>query len=84
MNKPKGKTEPDEFDYVTRVGVNIAILREIAKTRFRERFRQTGPVIAQGIVNNLVDAGVDFSKVDLSRVTEPTDDELDAIYEDLK
>ena len=73
-----------EFDYATRVDVNIAILREIEKIHFRERFRQKGPLIAQGIVKNLIAAGVDFSKADLSKVTEPTDDELDAIYEDFK
>jgi len=78
-------TRPDDdLEYVTRVDVNIAILREIAKIRFRERFRETWPLIAQGIVQNLIAAGVDFSKVDFSKVTEPTDEELDAIYEDFK
>jgi hypothetical protein len=78
------ETEDDDLEYATRVDVNIAILREIAKIRFRERFRETGPLIAQGIVKNLVAAGADFSKVDFSKVTEPTDEELDAIYEDFK
>jgi hypothetical protein len=73
-----------ELEYATRVDVNISILREIEKIHFRERFRQKGPLIAQGIVKNLIAAGVDFSNVDLSKVTEPTDDELDAIYEDFK
>ena len=74
----------DEFEYATRDDVNIAILREIAKIHFRERFRRTGPLIARGIVKNLIAAGVDFSKVDFSKVTEPTDEELDAIYEGFK
>lgn len=75
---------PEEADYVTRDDVNIAILREIAKIRFRERVRNVGPLIAQGIVTNLIAAGVDFSKVDFSKVMEPTDDELDSIYEDFR
>jgi len=74
----------DEFEYATRDDLNIAIINEIAKIRFRERFRETGPLIAQGIVQNLIAAGVDFGKVDFSKVTEPTDEELDAIYEDFK
>lgn len=72
------------FDYATRSDVNIAILREISKIQFRERMRQVGPLIAQGIVQHLIAAGVDFSKVDFSRVAEPTDDELDSIFEDFK
>jgi hypothetical protein len=74
----------DDLEYATRDDVNIAILREIAKIQFRERFRRTGPLIAQGIVKNLVAAGVDFSHADLSKVSEPTDDEIDAIYEDFR
>jgi hypothetical protein len=82
MSTRNTETEFDDLEYVTRVDVNLAILHEIAKIRFRERFREIGPLIAQGIVKNLVAAGVDFSQVDFSKVTEPTDEELDAIYED--
>lgn len=73
------ETEPDDFEYATRVDVNIAILREIAKIRFRERL----PMIMAGVAHHLVAAGVDFSKVDHSRIAEPTDADLNAIYEDL-
>jgi hypothetical protein len=71
--------EPDDLEYVTRVDVNVAILREIAKFRFRERL----PRIMAGVAQCLVAAGVDFSNVDLSKVTPPTDADLNAIYEDL-
>jgi hypothetical protein len=69
----------EEIEYTTRIDVNIAILREIAKIRFRERL----PRIMAGVTQHLVSAGVDFSKVDYSRITEPTDEDLNAIYEDL-
>lgn len=73
------ENEPEEADYVTRVDVNIAILREIAKIRFRERL----PLIMAGVAKNLVAAGADFSKVDYSKLGEVTDDDLNSIYEDL-
>jgi len=73
------ETEVDDLEYATRVDVNIAILREIQKIRFRERL----PRVMAGVAQHLVSAGVDFSKVDFSKVTEPTDADLNAIYEDL-
>lgn len=72
-------TEEEEFDYATRVDVNIAILREIAKIRFRERL----PKIMTAVAQELSAAGVDFSKVDFSKLTPTTDADLDSIYEDL-
>jgi len=78
------EVEPDEVEYATRVDANIAILREIAKIRFRERFRKIGPLIAQGIVKSLISAGVDFSQVDYSKITRLSDEEIDSIYEDFK
>lgn len=71
--------EPEEADYVTRVDVNIAILQEVAKIRFRERL----PLIMAGVAQNLVAAGADFSKVDYSKLGPVTDVDIDAIYEDL-
>lgn len=69
-----------EIEYTTRVDVNIAILREIAKTRFRERL----PLIMAGVAQVLVDAGVDFSKVNPARLSGiVTDADIDQIYEDL-
>lgn len=73
------KNGNDDWDYVTRDDVNMAILREIAKIRFRERL----PLIMVGVAQNLVAAGVDFSKADYSRLGEVTNDDTDAIYEDL-
>lgn len=73
------ETEPDDLEYATRVDVSMAILREIAKIRFRERL----PRVMAGVAQYLIAAGVDFSKVDHSRITEPTDADLNAIYEDL-
>jgi hypothetical protein len=72
-------TEPEDLEYVTRVDVNIAILHEIARIRFRERL----PRVMVGVAQHLIAAGVDFSKVDYSRIAEPTDADLNAIYEDL-
>lgn len=68
-----------EFDYATRVDVSIAILREIAKIRFRERL----PKIMIAVAQELSAAGVDFSTVDFSKLTPTTEAELDSIYEDL-
>lgn len=76
---PESQPPPDEFDYATRVDVNIAILREMSKIQFKERL----PRIMAGVARELVAAGVDFSKVDFSKLTPTTEDEWDAIYEDL-
>jgi hypothetical protein len=74
------QNESDEFDYVTRIDVNIAILREIAKLRFKERL----PRIMEGVAKELMAAGVDFSRARLPETLTITDEEWDAIYEDLK
>ena len=72
-------SKEDEIDYVTRVDVNIAILREIGKLRFRERLWQCMEQVAK----ELVRAGVDFSKVDFTKLASVTSAEIDSIYEDL-
>ena len=74
------QNESDEFDYVTRADVNVAILREIAKLRFKERL----PRIVEGVAKELMAAGVDFSRARMPETLSITDDEWDAIYEDLK
>jgi hypothetical protein len=74
------QNEPDEFDYVTRVDVNIAILREIAKLRFKERL----PHIMEGVAKELTAAGVDFSRARALGTLTISDEEWDAIYEDLR
>lgn len=66
-----------EIEYVTRVDVNIAILHEMERTNFRAKMRHLMPMVAQ----QLAAAGVDFSKVDLSSVTEPTDSEIDQVFD---
>jgi hypothetical protein len=71
---------PDEAEYVTRVDVNIAIMREIAKIRFKERL----PLIMEGVAKELLAAGVDFTKAKFSESPSLTEEEWDAIYEDLK
>lgn len=73
-------SEPEEADYVTRVDVNIAIMREMAKIRFKERL----PRIMAGVAKQLMDAGVDFSRAVVPEKLTITDDEWDAIYEDLR
>ena len=73
-------SDEDDLEYVTRVDVNIAVLREIAKIRFKERL----PRIMDGVARQLVAAGVDFSKARLPESLAITDEEWDAIYEDLK
>lgn len=70
---------PDDVEYITRDDVNIAILREIAKIRSRERL----PLIMAGVAQGLAAAGVDFSKVDYSKLGEVTDNDLNSIYEAL-
>lgn len=72
-------TAEEDIEYITRDDVNIAILQEIRKIRFRARLRQLMPAVAR----SLVAAGVDFSKVNMAAVQEPTDAEIDAIFEDL-
>lgn len=71
---------PDEADYTTRVDVNIAILREIAKIRFKERL----PLVMAGVAKQLMDAGVDFSRAVVPETLTITDEDWDAIYEDLR
>lgn len=72
-------TPSDEYEYTTRDDVNIAILRAMERMRFRERLRQ----IILLVTKQLVAAGVDFSKVDFSKVRDVTDDEIGGIWEDL-
>lgn len=69
----------DEIEYVTRVDVNIAILREIERIEFRAKLRRLMPMVAQELVN----AGVDFSRVDFSKLTDATDAEIDHVFDDL-
>lgn len=69
---------PEEADYITRMDVNLAILREIAKLKFRERL----PRIMEGVAKELFAAGVDFSQANFS-ATPITNEEWDAMYEDL-
>lgn len=69
--------EPEEAEYVTRVDVNIAILREIERINFREKMRRLMPLVAQ----QLVAAGVDFSKADFSGVTDVADAEIDQVFD---
>jgi hypothetical protein len=73
------QADDDDLEYVTRVDVNIAILREIAKMRFRERL----PRIMAGVAQQLVAAGVDFSQTKVPETVIISDDEWDALYEDL-
>lgn len=70
----------DDLEYVTRVDVNLAILREIAKLKFKERL----PRVMAGVVKQLMDAGVDFSHAVVPENLTITDEEWDAIYEDLR
>lgn len=74
------KQEQQEVEYVTRVDVNLAILREIAKLQFRERL----PRIMAGVAKQLVDAGVDFSQATIPEKLEISDEDWNAIYEDLR
>ena len=72
--------EPDDLEYVTRVDVNMAIIREMAKLQFKERL----PRIMAGVAGQLIDAGVDFSRAVIPETLTITDEEWDAIYEDLR
>lgn len=70
----------DDIEYVTRDDVNIAILREIGRINFREKMRRLMPMVAQ----ELVAAGVDFSRVDFSKVTDASDNEIDGVFDFLE
>ena len=74
------KEPNEEAEYVTRVDVNIAVLREIAKLRFKERL----PRIMEGVTKQLIAAGVDFSKARIPDNFEVSEEDWDAIYEDLR
>lgn len=67
----------DDLEYITRDDVNIAILREISRINFRAKLRRLMPLVAQ----ELVAAGVDFSKVDFSKVTDASDSEIDKVFD---
>lgn len=69
--------DDDDLEYVTRDDVNIAILREIERINFRAKLRRLMPLVAQ----QLVAAGVDFSKVDFAQVRDITDAEVDLIFD---
>lgn len=57
--------EPDELTpYRTSVETDILIMREIHKITLEERMRP----YMEGVAGKLLDAGVDFSKVDFSKV----------------
>lgn len=71
--------DSDDFEYATSVESGIAIMRAIAQIRFRERLRKVMLMVAR----ELVAAGVDLSRVDYSKITEPTDEDLNAVYGDL-
>ena len=71
--------ELEEPEYITRDDVNIAILRAMERIHFRAKLRQLMPMVAR----ELVAAGVDFSKVDFSKVSNATDAEIDSVFNDL-
>jgi hypothetical protein len=79
QNRNEINQNPDDFEYTTSVESNIVIIREISKIRFRERLITLMPLIAQ----NLMDTGVDFSKVDFTKLGSVSDSDIDSIYEDL-
>ena len=70
----------DDFEYATSVEGNIAVLRAIECIYFRKKLRQIMPLITK----ELVAAGVDFSKVNFTNVIELTNDDLNAVFEDLR
>lgn len=70
-------SDEDDIEYVTRDDVNIAILREIERINFRAKLRRLMPIVAQ----ELVAAGVDFSKVDFSKVKDASDSEIDKVFD---
>lgn len=67
----------EEIEYVTRVDVNIAILREIERINFREKMRTLMPLVAQ----QLVDAGVDFSKARFDGPAVVEDADIDQLFD---
>lgn len=69
-----------EIEYITRDDVNVAILREIERINFRAKLRRLMPMVAR----QLVAAGVDFSNVDFSKITDATDSEIDQVFDDLR
>lgn len=69
----------DDLEYITRDDVNIAILREMERINFRAKLRRLMLLVAQ----ELVAAGVDFSKVDFSKVTDATDSDIDKIFDSI-
>lgn len=71
--------DEDELEYTTSVEGSIAIMREISRIRFRERLQTVIPLVAK----DLVAAGVDFSRVDWSKVGNITGADYDAVFEDL-
>lgn len=70
-------SDEDDLEYITRDDVNIAILREIERINFRAKLRRLMPLVAQ----ELVAAGVDFSKVDFSKVADASDSEIDKVFD---
>lgn len=60
------KEIPDELDYVTSVEADIAIMKAINEILFMREMERLMPLVAQ----ELVKAGVDFSKAKLIS-TEP-------------
>jgi hypothetical protein len=52
---------PDELNYETNAEANIAIMRAMGEIRFMEKMELLMPLVAQ----ELVKAGVDFSKAKL-------------------
>lgn len=77
LSKREVTVEEDDLEYITRDDVNIAILREMERINFRAKLRRLMPLVAQ----DLVAAGVDFSKVDFSKVTDASDSEIDKVFD---
>lgn len=69
--------DDDDLEYVTRVDVNIAILREIGRIHFREKMRVLMPLVAQ----QLVDAGVDFSRAHFDSPAVVEDKDIDQVFD---
>lgn len=69
--------EVAEIEYATRVDVNIAILREMERINFREKMRLLMPMLAQ----QLIDAGVDFSRAHFDGLAVVTDEEIDQVFD---
>lgn len=67
----------EEIEYITRVDVNIAILREIERINFREKMRILMPLVAQ----QLADAGVDFSSAHFDGPVVVEDEDIDQVFD---